>query len=101
MQEPSFPDRPCGQIKRDGRDAGASAVPRWLVPGLGLGVLVAIDLWLAARLVRSLAAVLAELSIPLLPLAAALGCAIMAGTALLATRLLLADLLRALRGDIS
>lgn len=101
MPQPSFPDRPRDQIERGRRDLGASAVPRWLVPGLGLGVLVAIDLWCAARLVRSLGAVVEELSIPLLPLAAALGCAIMAGTALLATRLLLADFLRALRGDLS
>lgn len=101
MQEPSFPDRPRGHSDRHRRDVRASPIPPWLVPGLALGALIAIDAWLAIQLVRSFGALLAELSIPLLPLAAALGCAIMAGTALLATWLLLTDLLLALRSNLS
>lgn len=87
---PSDPSRDPGE---GGTRAGASpATPAWLMPGLALGVLGALDIGLAMRLAGAIGTVVAERHAPVVPVLVATGCAMTAGAALALTWLLLEDL---------
>lgn len=76
-------------------DAHLGAIPAaspWLVPGLALGALGALDIALTMRLAGAIGAVLAERDAPFVPVLAATGCAMTASAALALTWLQLEDL---------
>jgi hypothetical protein len=68
---------------------------------LGLAGLAAVDLWLLARLGAGVAALPDAPSTAPMAVLALAGAAVMAGAALLLTRLWLDDLIATLRGDVS
>ncbi len=69
----------------DPRNAASPQGAAWLMPGLALGMLGALDIGLAVQLVRAIGTLLEERAAPLIPLLAATGCAMTAAAALALT----------------